>query len=49
MARRIWQIFVHRLKNRDFILESKIAELNENKSSKKPDRPDTVRKLSFVL
>ena len=37
------------LKWRDFILESKIAELNENKNSKQPDRPDTVWKLSFVL
>ena len=28
MTRRIWQIFVHRLKNSDFILESKKSELN---------------------
>ena len=29
----------YRLKNSDFILESKIAELNQNKNSKQPDRP----------
>ena len=27
----------HRLKNSDFILESKMAELNQNKNSKEPD------------
>ena len=27
----------HRLKNRDFILESKIEELNQNQNSKQPD------------
>ena len=27
----------HRLKNRDFILESKMAELNQNKNLKEPD------------
>ena len=27
----------HRLKNSDFILESKMAELNQNKNSKQPD------------
>ena len=32
----------HRLKNSDFILESKMAELNQNKNSKQPDRPDAV-------
>ena len=32
----------HRLKNSNFILESKMAELNQNKNSKQPDRPDTV-------
>ena len=36
---------LHRLKNSDFILESKMAELNQNKNSKQPDRPDPVRKL----
>ena len=45
----IWQIFVHRLKNSDFILESKKAELNQNKNSKQPDRPDAVWKLYFTL
>ena len=40
---------VHRLKNSDFILESKMAELNQNKNSKQPDQPDTVRKLYFIL
>ena len=32
----------HRLKNSDFILESKMAELNQNKNSKQPDGPDAV-------
>ena len=32
----------HRLKNNDFILESKMAELNQNKNSKQSDRPDAV-------
>ena len=32
-------------KNNDFILESKMAELNQNKNSKQPDRPDAVWKL----
>ena len=32
----------HRLKNSDFILENKMAELNQNKNSKQPDRPDAV-------
>ena len=27
----------HRLKNSDFILESKMAELNQNQNSKQPD------------
>ena len=40
---------VHRLKNSDFILESKMAELNQNKNSKQPDQPDAVRKLYFIL
>ena len=34
----------HRLKNNDFILESKMAELNQNKNSKQPDWPDAVWK-----
>ena len=37
------------LKNSDFILESKIAELNQNKNWKEPDRPDAVWKLYFAL
>ena len=32
-------------KNSDFILESKMAELNQNKNSKQPDRPDGKRKI----
>ena len=38
-----------RLKNSDFILESKMAELNQNKLLKQLDRPDTVKKLYFTL
>ena len=32
----------HRLKESDFILESKMGELNQNKKSKQPDQPDAV-------
>ena len=32
----------HGLKNSDFNLESKMAELNQNKSSKQPDQTDAV-------
>ena len=32
----------HRLKNRDFVLESKMTELNQNKNSRQPDRQDAV-------
>ena len=32
----------HRLKNSNLILESKMAELIQNKNSKQPDRPDAV-------
>ena len=46
---RIWQIFVHRLKNGDFILESRMAELNQNKNSKQPNRTDAMWKLYFTL
>ena len=35
----------HRLKNSDFILESKMVELNQNKNLKQLDRLDAVRKL----
>ena len=37
----------HQLKNSDFILESKTAELNQNQNSKQLDRPDEVR--NFIL
>ena len=40
---------VERLKNSDFILETKMAELNQNKNSKQPDQPDAVWKLYFAL
>ena len=49
MPWRIWEIFVHRLKNSDCILESKTADLNQNKNSKQPDRPDARWKLYFTL
>ena len=32
----------HRLKNINFILESRMRELNQNKNSKQSDRPDAV-------
>ena len=32
----------NRLKNSDFILEIKMAELNQNNNSKQSDRPDAV-------
>ena len=32
----------HRLEKSDFVLESKMAELNQNKNSKQPDWPDAV-------
>ena len=35
-------MFVHRPKNSDLILESKMAELNKNKNSKKPDQQVAV-------
>ena len=35
--------------NSDFILESKMAELNQNQNSKQTDRPDTVWKLYFTF
>ena len=49
MTWRISQIFVAKLKNRDFILESKMAELKKNKNSKQPDQPNAVWKLYFTL
>ena len=39
----------HKLKNSDFILDSKIVELNQNKNSKQADRPEAVWKLYFIL
>ena len=39
----------HRLKNSDFILESKVIKLNQNKNSKQLDRLDAVRKFHFTL
>ena len=38
----------HRLKNSDFILDIKMAELNENKNSEQRDQPDAVKKLYFT-
>ena len=49
MTWRIWQIFVHRLKNSNFILESKKVELNQNQNSKQPDWPDAVWNLYFTF
>ena len=46
MTWKLWQILVYRLTNSDFILESKMAELNENKNSK---QPDAVWKIYFTL
>ena len=46
---RIWKIFVHRFKNIDFILESKMAELNLKQNSKQPNPPDAAWKLYFTL
>ena len=39
----------HRLKNSDFIFESKMSELNQTKNSKQLDRPDALRKPHFTL
>ena len=39
----------HWLKNSDFILQNKMAELNQNKNSKQLDRPDAMRKLYFAV
>ena len=39
----------HSLKNSDFILESKVAELNQNKNSTQIDLSDAVIKLYFSL
>ena len=39
----------YRLKNSNFILESKMVELNQNKNSEQLDQLDAVRKLNFIL
>ena len=39
----------YRLKNSDFVLESKMAELNQNQNSKQIDQPDAVWKIYFIL
>ena len=44
-----WQSFFHNVKNSDFILESKKAELNKNKNLKQPDRLDAEWKLYVTL
>ena len=49
MTRRIWQSFFHKLKNRDFILGNKMAELYKNKKSKQPNQSDALWKLYFTL
>ena len=36
------QIFVFRLKNSDFILENKMAKLDQNEKLKQPDLRDAV-------
>ena len=37
------------LKNSNFILESKITELKQNKNKHQPDKPDAVQKLYFTF
>ena len=49
LTRKIWEIFVHGLKNSDFILESKMVEVEKNKNSKLSDWPDAAWKLYFTL
>ena len=39
----------HWLENSDFILESKMSELNQIKNTKQPDQRDAVWKLYFTL
>ena len=39
----------HKPKNSNFILESKMVELNQNKNSKQVDLPDAVWKHYFTL
>ena len=38
-----------RLENSNFVLESKMVELSQNKNSKQPDRPDVEWKLYFTF
>ena len=33
------EVIIERLENDDFILESKMVKLNQNKNSKQPDQP----------
>ena len=49
MTGRICQIFVHRLRNTSFMLESKMAEPNQIKNSNQTDRPEAVWKFVFYL
>ena len=39
----------HKLRNGDFISESKMLQLNQNKKSKQLDRKNTVWQLYFTL
>ena len=39
----------YRLKNSDFISESKMAELNQTKNLKQLDRPDALINVYFTL
>ena len=39
----------HSMKERDFILQRKMAELNPNKNLKQLNRPDVVRKVILPL
>ena len=48
MTWRIWQIFVQRLKNRDFILESKMVKLNQNKNSTTRSSGCRVKTLFYL-
>ena len=45
----LWLRLVERLKNKDFLLEIKMAELNQNKISKQPDQPEIPCETSFIL
>ena len=49
MTWRIWQILIYRLKNSDFILESKMGELNQNKNLKQLDQLDAVKNFYFSM